>query len=180
MSHDTGDTLVRLPDGVIEGLRVLLEQGEQYQWATGDYLVEVVDEFRGYYERAGARHARAQLLRQLAKETGADISTLKDRENMARFYPSLIRERYHPLTYHQLRACKSAGEHWQEYAEWALANLPASVASIRHKIKADHNGQPEWFGRWERLRALAELIMADESAPSKIRGALRMVVNLEQ
>lgn len=159
-----------LPDVVVEGLRQLIEAGEGYQWATGDYLVEVVDEFKSLYESAGVRRARALLLRQCAGRVGVDTSTLRDRETVSRFFPPSIRQEFSPLSYSQLRACKSAGvEGWRSAAEWALANLPAPCELIRARIK--HNGQlpPRWEGRWSRLLDLAAEIERDEEAPELVR-----------
>jgi len=168
MSQDTRQSL-RLPDEVIERARQLQSEAEGHQWHVGDFLVEVVDELGNYYTRQGVRNARAEIIRQLANGVGADASTLRDRECMARFYPLSIRREYNVLTYHQLRACKSAGERWREYADWALDNLPAPVALIRASIK--HNGDlpPAWVGRWERMLAIADLLAADEQTPPVVR-----------
>lgn len=180
MPHRTDHKLPELPDEIIEQARYLIEQGESHQWLLGDYLAGVVDELSGYYSNLlGAdqaskqvRHARAHIIRQIADRTGTDRSTLRDREVMARFYPPDLRDEYAPLTYHQLRACKSAGERWREYATWALDNLPAPPAIIRLRIK--HNGDipPAWIGRWDRIYNIACLILDDkeiESIPKHIR-----------
>ena len=153
---------VKLPDEVIEATRQLLHEGEGYQWRVGDHLAAVVDGF-------GHVLKRSEVIRQLANGVGADASTLRDRECMARFYPPSLRREYDSLTYHQLRACKSAGERWREYADWALDNLPAPVSLIRASIK--HNGDlpPAWVGRWERMLVMADLLVVDEQTPPVVR-----------
>ena len=159
-----------LPDIVVEGLRQLIEAGDAYQFQVGDYLVDVVDEFKSLYESAGVRRARALLLRQCAGRVGVDVSTLRDRETVSRFFPPSIRQEFSPLSYSQLRACKSAGgDGWRSAAEWALANLPAPCELIRARIK--HNGQlpPKWKARWERVLDLTAEIERDEEAPDLVR-----------
>ena len=158
------DRPVKLPDEVIEAARQLLHDGEGHQWRLGDHLVEVVDEFEHVLKRS-------EIIRQLANGVGADASTLRDRECMARFYPPSLRRRYDSLTYHQLRACKSAGERWREYADWALDNLPAPVSLLRAMVK--HNGDlpPAWVDRWARMQRLGELLADDAQAPPWVRQA---------
>lgn len=150
-----------LPDEIIERVRQYAEATDVMQWGIGDILVEVVDEFDLHIRRS-------QILKELANKTGLDVSTLCDREIMARFYPEDVRDEYGALTYHQLRACKSAGDNWQHWADWALDNLPAPVAIIRLMIK--HNGDlpPAWEGRLQRLIGLAEAIAGDEDAPEEV------------
>jgi len=139
-------------------------------WQQGDFLVDVVAEL-------GSIIPRAEIHKQLAAAVGADRSTMRDRELMSRFWHD--REQYAPLTYSQLRACKSAGDRAREYAEWALANLPAPVALIRAHIK--HNGdlQPAWIARWDRVRELCELLAADKDTPARVRQVCQMVKYLE-
>jgi len=159
-----------LPDIVVEGLRQLIEAGDAYQFQVGDYLVDVVEEFARLYEGAGVRRARALLIKQCAGRVGADASTLRDRECVARFYPYEVRQEFYPLSFSQLRACKSAGvEGWRGHAEWALANLPAPCELIRARIK--HNGQlpPKWEGRWSRVLDLSAEIERDNGAPDLVR-----------
>jgi hypothetical protein len=164
-----------LPDDLIESLRQVINDADRHQWATGDFLVGIVDELEDNYTRLGVRHARAWLIQHMANRVGCDASTLRDREAMARFYPGPVRARYDALSYHQLRACKAAGNQWQEYADWALDNLPAPVATIRAKIK--HNGDlpPAWVSRWERVQVLCEALKDDAQAPPGVRLAARLI-----
>jgi len=147
-----------LPDELIEGVRQRLETAEDIQWELGDYLLEAVDEMTPHLQAKGIRYPMAFIIRETASRVGCDASTLRDRVVMARFYPPPIRQDYSPLTYYQLRACKSAGDNWREHAEWALANLPAPVAAIRAHVK--HNGHmpPAWIGKWQRVLDLCEQI----------------------
>ena len=59
--------------------------------------------------------------------------------------------------------------YWREYAEWALANLPAPVALIRARVK--HNGHlpPAWEGRWARVLELCGALVDDNQAPDEVR-----------
>src|SRR3990167_7066296 len=160
--------LLRLPDEVIERARQLQGESESYQWKTGDFLVEVVDELGNYYTRQGVRNARAEIIRQLATGIGCDTSTLRDRESMARGWRVGLRKTFEPLTYSQLRACKRAGDRRLEYAEWTLANLPAPVAMIDAKIKHNGDDVPVWQSRWESLLRLAGLLVADKQTPDHV------------
>lgn len=173
MSHPTDKQssvplTIKLPDEVIEHTRQLILSSDGHQWVIGDHLVAVVDEF-------GHMIPRHEIIRQLSGAVGADPSTLRDREIMARFFDRGVRAEYDMLTYSQLRACKSSGERWREYADWAAANLPAPVALIRARVK--HNGHlpPAWVSRWERVLSIAALIAADEDAPPVVRLAARLL-----
>ena len=159
---------IKLPDEVIERARQLQSEAEGHQWHVGDFLVEVVDELGNYYTRQGVRNARAEIIRQLATGIGCDTSTLRDRESMARVWPVGLRKTFEPLTYSQLRACKRAGDRRLEYAEWALANLPAPVAAIDAKIKHNGDDVPVWQSRWESLLRLAGLLVADKQTPDHV------------
>ena len=160
---------VVLPDQVIETLRQLLDDGEAYQWATGRFICDVIDEFPNL--------DRSDIVKQLADRTGADRSTLRDRHNMAKFYPVEVVAEYDMLSYSQLRACKSAGDEAHEYLEWATNNLPAPVAVIRARIKNNGHDQPAWVHRWESMQRLAAQIADDEAAPWGIRLLARLCVS---
>ena len=181
--HRTGITLPQLPDELVEVTRQLINDGEGHQWVLGDHLVAVVDELGGFYanlldERSSTialRRSRAHIIRQLADRTGADASTLRDRECMARFFPPEIRKDYDVLGWSQLRAIKSAGDQWQDYATWTLDNLPAPVRVIRRRIKNNGHDVPPWVGRWERLQDIARVMQHDETAPRVMRNVGRVV-----
>lgn len=167
---------IKLPDTIIETARQLYGESVSHQWLIGDFLVEVIDEISPVYKRLRdgdnvMRRIRAGILRQVATGIGCDVTTLRDRESMARFFPVEVREEYSALTYHQLRACKAAGDSWKDHADWALENLPAPVALIRRRIKANGNDVPAWVSRWERIIVIAEQIKDDPRAPDKVRRA---------
>ena len=159
-----------LPDELIENFRQLLEAGEAYQWAVGDFITDVLDEF--------PHMDRAELIRSLADRTGADRSTLRDRQNMSKFYPPEVRQEYSHLTYHQLRACKSAGDRWREYADWAGDNMPAPVAVIRARIKHNGHDVPAWVHRWEVILGIARRLVDDKDCPELVRKAAGSLVEI--
>ncbi|KKL50579.1 hypothetical protein LCGC14_2304120 [marine sediment metagenome] len=163
-----GVPVVQLPEQVIEALRQLLDDGETYQWATGDFICDVLDEF--------PQVNRSELVRQMADRTGSDRSTIRDWHNVARFFTKEVRKEFDMLTWSQLRACKHAGEEWRQYAEWAAAHMPAPVAVIRARIDNNGHDQPAWVHRWEGMQRLAQQIADDREAPDEIREACRLVV----
>lgn len=181
---------VLISDEIIEDFRAIYDSASGLQWATGDYLVDVVDELAPKFgvtldddNQSQAYHrARANIIRQLANGVGCDTTTLYDREGMSRFYPSDVRQDYHMLSYHQLRACKSAGENWKTWADWARDNLPAPVSLIRAKIKSKGHDEQPWVGRWQRIIVLAGAIRDDPDAPQRLRqicgGLLRTGIQL--
>jgi len=162
--------VVQLPEQVIEAMRQLLDDGESYQWATGDFIIEVLDEFPSL--------DRSDVIKQLADRTGRDRSTLRDRHNMCKFYPPDTRKEYDALTYSQLRACKAAGDRWREYADWALDNMPAPVAVIRARVRNNGHDLPAWVHRWEIILGIAKVIEADRDAPEIVRQVCGNVVKI--
>ncbi len=169
----TRDVLVvQLPEQVIESLRQLLDDGDNFQWATGRFIRDVLDEF--------PQVKRSDLVKQMADRTGADRSTLRDRHNVAKFYPPEIQQEFDMLSYSQMRACKAAGEdNWREYAEWAAGHLPAPVAMIRQRIKNNGHDDPYWISRWARMQNIARLIAADEGAPEKVKKVCQAVLRTQ-
>lgn len=164
-----------LPDAIVEHLRALADNNERGQWEIGDFLVGVMDELEPLYQSVGYKRVRPSILKQLANRTGLDCSTLRDREVMARFYPVKVRDHYHALTYHQLRSCKAAGDKWRKYADWALDNLPAPVALIRARVKANGHEVPAWVNRWERLLNISDAVLCDTESPKWLRIICRLV-----
>ena len=167
-----GVPVVQLPEQVIEALRQLLDDSESYQWATGDFIIDVLDEFPNI--------ARADLIRQMADRTGSDRSTLRDRHNVAQFYPSKVRKEFDMLTWSQLRACKSAGTEWRQYAEWAMDHMPAPVAVLRARIQNNGHDQPAWISRWAGMVRLGKLIIPDAEAPENIKGVVEHLLAVDE
>ena len=164
---DKWDVPVQLPDALIETLRQLLDDGDKYQFAIGDFISEVLVEFD--------QIKRSDLIKQMADRTGADRSTLRDRHNVAKFYPQDVRVSYDMLSYSQLRACKAAGDEWERYAKWAQKHLPAPVAMIRQRIKHNGDDAPYWISRWARMQNISRLIVSDPDAPEKVKKVCRLV-----
>jgi len=158
---------VVLPEQVIEALRQLLDDGDRHQFVVGDFICDVLDEF--------PEVSRSDLIIQMADRTGANRSTLRDRHNVARFYPEEVRKEFDMLTWSQFRACKSAGDSWREYMEWAAANMPAPVAVIRARIKNNGHDEPAWVHRWEGMQRLAGMIVDDTEAPKKVKELCELV-----
>jgi len=161
---------IQLPEQVIETLRQLIDDGDKHQFTVGDFICDVMDEF--------PEVTRADLIRQMADRTGADRSTLRDRHNVARFYPPKVRKEFDMLTWSQLRACKAAGDEWREYAEWAMDNMPAPVAVIRARIKNNGDDQPYWIARWDRMQSLATLLVDDLDCPEVVRRVAAVVLRV--
>ena len=166
---------IKLPDSVVEAARQYLGHEDDARWQLGDFLSDVVSEMEPVYHTAGVQHPRAVMFRQIAGSIGCDPSTLRDRQSMSEFYPYSVRADYSALTWSQLRACKSAANLWQVYADWALANLPAPVAMIRSKIKNGGSLPPAWAGRWQRVVELSEMLAGDSEAPPGVRLAARLI-----
>jgi hypothetical protein len=174
-----------LPDQIIEGLRQLAGDMDRYQWRVGDYLCSIWDELNKPYTNylGSERKAHAWLISHLATRTGLAKSTLRDREGMARFFPPHVREEYEPLTYHQFRACKAAGDKWRKYADMALESMdkyggnPAPVEVIRHWVR--DNGDetlPMWRRRLQTIEKALRKIAEDERAPENVQSFCVMVL----
>jgi hypothetical protein len=150
-----------LPDGVFVQLQHLLDLEAVNQWAVGDFIVDVWAEIQRYAPEEEQKQEHADMIKQMASNTGADKSTLRHREKMSGFYPVSERGRWMPpYSYHHLRALMSA-DNFEETAHWGLTGSigggVATVAEIRHKIKGDKS--PEQLEQ-ERIRALYGKIQA--------------------
>lgn len=171
----TEHNVIRLPDEIIETARQLMGSEDDARWKLGDFLSDVVSELEPAYQGVGVKHPRAELFRVISSAIGCDASTLRDRQSMSEFFPYEVRASYPALSYSQLRACRSAGNQWQEYADWAVSNLPAPVAVIRARVKNGGALPPAWAGRWARVQELSELLMGDSEAPPGVRLAARLI-----
>jgi hypothetical protein len=185
---------MKLPEEVYVQLRNMLNTGERYQWKIGDFVEEVWQELVNHlmgaeipeekdFEKA-KRKAHAEFIKDLAENTGADKSTLNDRQNMANFFPVDVREEYDMLTYSQLRACKRAGEDWEEWAQWALVNgyngRPAGVHTIRRAINKSEDPTPDWVNRMKKLEELLIKLLEDEELPTVTRESVNMMYSVLQ
>lgn len=183
---------MNLPDEVFTHLAYMLHEGERWQWDVGDYIEELWKKVLQLVKPEGtktreqmARKAHADLIRTLAEGTGADKSTLNDRQNMAEFFSPKQRKQYDMLSYSQLRACKRAGpEDWETWAQWSLVNgyngKPAGVHTIRRAMALADNPEPLWLQRMAKLTELAFKIWSDEDTPRAIRDNLAIVISTIQ
>jgi len=174
-----------LPDELIEKIRQLSDTADSFQWQIGDILSDVWDEVGQAYAAIldSERKAHAYIIGQIATRAGIAKSTLRDRESMSRFFPQAVREQLIPLTYHQIRAIKSAGDQWQIYRDWVFdqANQNGyfpSVETIRDQIKADGAECPLWSRRLIKVLPVLEKISLDPDAPQDIRGDIVEFVEL--
>lgn len=152
-----GEILPKLPEEVINPLRQMLWMGESHQFAIGDYLVSVVDEFSHILKRS-------QIIAQLAIECRCDRSTLRDRESLARFVTKEMRQEFEIFTWSQWRSLRTAGEHWRQYAERAALEM-WSTDRIRAEIKNDNNNRPSWAYWLDKIYDAAERIIQKDEAP---------------
>jgi hypothetical protein len=146
---------LQLPDVLIFQYRTIVDANADGHWADGDFLADVVDEFTTVYPPEEMRRVRARIIAQLANATGANRSTMRQRELMSRFFTPDLRREYQPLTWYQLRECRRAGDAWEKWAVWALDHLPAPCHVIRNAIKSNGDLPPAWVEMWERLGDLA-------------------------
>lgn len=168
----------QIPDDAIDQLRSLLEADGQMQWKIGQFIADYWQEMRKYIHEEEEREQHAELIRQFARGTGADKTTLRDREKMWLFFTDDDRLRYEVFTYHQFRALRSAGEdNWEEYAEWAI-EYGASVAEIRRKIKMDKDPVPDWVRRMEALEKQARKIFEDDATPEEVKSGVVLILTI--
>jgi hypothetical protein len=174
------ETEFPLPDEAIDVLQAYQAQSDTAQWALGDIVLALADEL------CKRRGDQQRLVRRVAIEATCDESTVRDRLNMAKFFEPATRGEY-GLSFHQFRACKSAGpDDWRHYADWALDSAadyggkPAPVSVIRSKIKADKNGDkdkpPRWVECLERIISLCDAIRRD-SAPEAVKDAVGLAAD---
>ena len=162
---------IQIPDEAIEHLRHLLDRDGAKQWEIGRFISTYWQATLKHLKPGEVGEAHANMIRDFAVGTGADKTTLRDRENMWSFFSDRDREKYDMLTYHQFRALKYAGvDDWERWAEWALVNgyqgRPASVARIRKAIAQEKDPLPLWMKRLEKLEVLIEQLTTDEEAPT--------------
>ena len=165
----------QIPDEALNQLRSILERDGQTQWEIGDFIVAYWEETLKYIEPQEIGNAHAELIRQFAAGTGADRTTLRDREKMSLFFAKADRLRFPVFTYHQWRALRKAGPNdWERYAEIAV-NSGYSVAQIRNLIDSDKNPTEVLLNRINKLGKATRKILDDESVPKEVRTALSLI-----
>ena len=172
-----------LPDDLVDRIAQLVHAADVPQRALGDELVVQVDELGPKYatlpEFGSIRRARTFILRRLAQRVGTSESTLRDRESICRFFTAQDGDDWSIFSFSQMRALKSAGARWREYAEWASLPLPAPVAAIRDEIKRNGDQvqeRPAWQRMLDKFIDIACSLERDEAAPAWVRQAAHFVV----
>ena len=182
---------MKLPDEVFTQLIHMLDQGDKWQWKVGRFINEIWEEVQPYVvlkaketRTQAIRREHAFLIRSLAEGTGSTRSTLNDRQNMATFFSVADVEKYHMLTYSQLRACKSEGDDWETWAKWSLTNgfhgRPAGVHTIRKAQALKKNPEFMWVRNLRKIEELAEKILHDQDTPEFIYNTANKIVSLLQ
>jgi len=166
----------RLPDDVIESFRDLAGNDEDVRWARGDFIATIVDEAMEELRHTPDEKPRVArwVIRELARETGGERDDLSRCYLMADFYPPDVRSKYiPPLTFHKLRACRSAGEQWQKYADLATDDLSITCEALWAMVSRNGDEQPRWLYWLGRAQNYAERLANDETAPLAVREAAR-------
>lgn len=117
----------------------------------------------------------------IGNSIGWDQDTLRDQQRMCEKIPA--QKRRYQLSRHQYRACLSAGEDWELYADKAIeygdehGGKSAPVNVIRKWIKGDDNEEPKWPHWLEKLIDIAEKIYTSD-APEPLKEAMQSIINL--
>jgi hypothetical protein len=167
---------VQIPDEALLQLRALLETEGGIQWEIGDFIVSYWEEVLKYVKPDEVREAHANVIRQFAHGTGADRSTLRDREKMSMFFTEADRARFPMFTYHQFRALRKAGkDEWEWWAEVAARNN-WSVAKIREAIDDfTTEGTEVLLKRLKKLGSLTRKILDDTRVDEEVRESLCLI-----
>ena len=165
----------QIPDEALDQLRALLEQDGEMQWAIGDFIAGYWTEMLNYVKPEEIRSEHAELIRQFAKGTGADRTTLRDREKMSLFFAKTDRLLFPMFSYHQFRALRKAGE--DKWLDWAvLANDNNwSVAQIRKEMAKQESPSEVLLKQLIKLGKLTGRILEDESVPQEVRTSLSLI-----
>lgn len=167
---------VQIPDEALDQLERMLATEGSIQWEIGDFLVEFWEEMLRYLRPKEIKDAHAELIRQFARGTRADKTTLRDRKNMSMFFPKRVRDGFPMFSYHQFRALRSAGEdNWLHYAEIA-ANEGWSVAKIRLKIDEDKTPEKGYMRLLTRMEKDAFRILSDKNTPEAVKTAVDLII----
>ncbi len=169
VAFTVGDVV--LPEDVIERLQNNTHTEDVARWDDGRICEELVDEF-------GEQYGKMLVRKRVAIEAGLGLSTIRQREEMARFYPEEVVEQYEILTWSQLRACKPAGETgWQDLADWAVKSAddfgvrPAPVDAIVARRLGPDPETKTWEEPFLRVYRGSERLKLENGIPKKIRDA---------
>ena len=171
---------MKLPDAVFVQLRHLLDQGETVQWATGDFIRDVWEEIHRYTPKIDQPKEQAQMIKDMARETGADKSTLRSRFRMSVFFTDQQRATWMPpYTYHQMRALKSAEDGWADVATWGLMGgwngQLATIEEIRAHIRGEQDPLELTLKRIIVLERKIRVVLDDLSTPADVREGLILI-----
>ena len=168
----------QIPDEALLQLRDLLEKDGTMQWDIGQFISTYWEEVKKYVDTPDLRvlrDAHAEVIRQFAAGTGADRTTLRDRERMWMFFTDADRARFPMFTYHQFRALRKAGEDdWKRWAELAAANN-WSVAKIRKEMAKEEDPKEVLLKRLNKLGKAVHKILDDEDVPKEVRTSLSLI-----
>jgi hypothetical protein len=126
------------------------------------------------------------MIKDLAKGTGADKSSLRRREKMSRFFHDADRKYWQPpFTYHQMRALMTAGEDkWRDVALWAMDggwnNGVATIDEIRAKITGEVDARELCLRRLMVLERKIQVVTDDLTTPDDVRVALSLIPSILQ
>lgn len=172
---------VKLPEAAIAILRQCNDDSDKAAWAIGDVSAALVDELGEEYGKMAVRY-------KIADESGLAPATVRDREEMARYWLPEERKRFEVLSYSALRTCKGGnlGDKQKAlyYAQWAVESAddfgghPAPVRVIRAKVKRAGDALPVWIRRWDRWVELTGLLVLDENAPAEVVRLAKQVLSL--
>lgn len=170
----------QIPDEALNQLRSMLEKDGSMQWEIGGFISDYWQELLKYVAPKEVKNEHALMIRDFARFTGADPSTLRDREKVYAFFTDVDRERYDTLTYHQFRALKSAGaDHWEGWAVKALDGQ-WSVRKIRKEIKGEETPEEALLKRLTKIDESTRKILDDLEVRNDIRTALALIPSIIQ
>jgi hypothetical protein len=154
---------LKFPDDLIERLQQNTEDEDKARWDDGDVTADIVDEF-------GEQYGKGLVRKRVAIEAGLSSGTIRQREDMSRFFAFPDRVIYDVLTWSQLRACKPAGIDWRDLADWAIESAddfggrPAPVdAIVAKRLSDDGKLPPTWKDKLDKvMEALSEIVTMDD------------------
>ncbi len=177
---------MNLPETVIAKAQWLFQNEENANWAVGDFLHELWVEAGNYmteeFFHGDGSECRQWICKELARECGKAIKTVRRRWEVSAFYPLEIREIYSPpLSYSHLRAAMGAGNDWQLLLDWGLEYMDTHngktppVEMMQSKV----NGEDDWERYWGYICRNAKKIAEDEEAPEWVQEICLSIVEME-